>query len=137
MNEDTTKDPSLGNPIPTVVSGARGNAENADSSKGYPNAPPPATSTSIPAPVTQPVPLLGKFDFPLLELGCFFQHICSPFDNTQKARTAEGKIFFCPLQSILYKLGIAVGEQVIHNNNSAYQSSISELQLEREIDAFN
>ncbi|XP_061483836.1 SR-related and CTD-associated factor 4 [Rhineura floridana] len=59
INEDTTKDSSVGNPIPTVVSGSRGNAENADGSKGYPNAPPPATSTSIPAPVTQPVPLLG------------------------------------------------------------------------------
>ncbi|XP_060090323.1 SR-related and CTD-associated factor 4 isoform X2 [Heteronotia binoei] len=59
MNEDTTKDSSVGNPIPTVVSGSRGNAENADSSKGYPNAPPPATSTGLPAPVTQPVPLLG------------------------------------------------------------------------------
>nr|XP_056714079.1 SR-related and CTD-associated factor 4 isoform X1 [Euleptes europaea] len=59
INEDTTKDSSVGNPIPTVVSGSRGSAENADSSKGYPNAPPPATSTSIPASVTQPVPLLG------------------------------------------------------------------------------
>ncbi|XP_054830835.1 SR-related and CTD-associated factor 4 isoform X2 [Eublepharis macularius] len=59
INEDTTKDSSVGNPIPTVVSGSRGNAENTDSSKGYPNAPPPATSTSIPTPVTQPVPLLG------------------------------------------------------------------------------
>ncbi|XP_066477912.1 SR-related and CTD-associated factor 4 isoform X2 [Tiliqua scincoides] len=59
INEDTTKDSSVGNPIPTVVSGGRGSAENADNSKGYPNAPPPATS-SMPAPVTQPVPLLGS-----------------------------------------------------------------------------
>ncbi|XP_034970219.2 SR-related and CTD-associated factor 4 isoform X2 [Zootoca vivipara] len=59
INEDTTKDSSVGNPIPTVVSAARGNAENADGSKGYPNALPPVTSTSISASVTQPVPLLG------------------------------------------------------------------------------
>ncbi|XP_007424572.1 splicing factor, arginine/serine-rich 15 isoform X2 [Python bivittatus] len=59
INEDTTKDSSVGNPIPTVVSGSRGNAENAESSKGYPNAPPPVTSASISAPVSQPVPLLG------------------------------------------------------------------------------
>ncbi|XP_058040679.1 SR-related and CTD-associated factor 4 isoform X2 [Ahaetulla prasina] len=59
INEDTTKDSSIGNPIPTVVSGARGNGENAEGSKGYPNAPPPVTSASISASVSQPVPLLG------------------------------------------------------------------------------
>ncbi|XP_042312046.1 SR-related and CTD-associated factor 4 isoform X2 [Sceloporus undulatus] len=57
INEDTTTD-SGGNPI-SIVTGSRGNAENADASKGYANTPTPTTSTSIPAPVTQPVPLLG------------------------------------------------------------------------------
>ncbi|XP_072471102.1 SR-related and CTD-associated factor 4 isoform X2 [Notamacropus eugenii] len=54
INEDTTKDLSIGNPIPTVVSGARGNAESGDSAKMYGSAVPPAAP-----PVTQPVSLLG------------------------------------------------------------------------------
>nr|KAF6478476.1 SR-related CTD associated factor 4 [Molossus molossus] len=62
INEDTTKDLSIGNPIPTVVSGARGNAEAGDSVKMYGSAVPPAAPTSLPTPpVTQPVSLLGKF----------------------------------------------------------------------------
>nr|AAQ91056.1 LRRGT00100 [Rattus norvegicus] len=60
INEDTTKDLSIGNPIPTVVSGARGNAESADSAKMYGSAGPPAAPTSLPTPpVTQPVSLLA------------------------------------------------------------------------------
>ncbi|ERE76719.1 splicing factor, arginine/serine-rich 15-like protein [Cricetulus griseus] len=60
INEDTTKDLSIGNPIPTVVSGARGNAESADSAKMYGSAVPPAAPTNLPTPpVTQPVSLLG------------------------------------------------------------------------------
>ncbi|XP_041534418.1 SR-related and CTD-associated factor 4 isoform X2 [Microtus oregoni] len=60
INEDTTKDLSIGNPIPTVVSGARGNAESGDSAKMYGSAVPPAAPTSLPTPpVTQPVSLLG------------------------------------------------------------------------------
>ncbi|XP_006523077.1 SR-related and CTD-associated factor 4 isoform X6 [Mus musculus] len=60
INEDTTKDLSIGNPIPTVVSGARGNAESGDSAKMYGSAGPPAAPTSLPTPpVTQPVSLLG------------------------------------------------------------------------------
>uniref|UniRef100_A0A6J0U0Q6 SR-related and CTD-associated factor 4 isoform X1 n=1 Tax=Pogona vitticeps TaxID=103695 RepID=A0A6J0U0Q6_9SAUR len=59
INEDTTKESNVGNPIPTVVTGTRGNGENTDTSKGYSNAPPPATSASISAPVSQSVPLLG------------------------------------------------------------------------------
>uniref|UniRef100_A0A8C5THX3 Splicing factor, arginine/serine-rich 15 n=1 Tax=Malurus cyaneus samueli TaxID=2593467 RepID=A0A8C5THX3_9PASS len=60
-NEDATKDSSVGNPIPTVVSGGRGNAESTDSSKIYGTVPPPVAPTNVPAPVTQAVPLLGKF----------------------------------------------------------------------------
>ncbi|MEJ1283003.1 SR-related CTD-associated factor 4 [Cricetulus griseus] len=61
INEDTTKDLSIGNPIPTVVSGARGNAESADSAKMYGSAVPPAAPTNLPTPpVTQPVSLLGR-----------------------------------------------------------------------------
>lgn len=74
INEDTTKDSSIGNPIPTVVSGARGNGENAEGSKGYPNAPPPVTSASISASVSQPVPLLGKFSFQVLAVPHFCIH---------------------------------------------------------------
>ncbi|XP_066891094.1 SR-related and CTD-associated factor 4 isoform X5 [Kogia breviceps] len=60
INEDTTKDLSIGNPIPTVVSGARGNAESGDSVKMYGSAVPPAAPTNLPTPpVTQPVSLLG------------------------------------------------------------------------------
>ncbi|POI34337.1 hypothetical protein CIB84_001910, partial [Bambusicola thoracicus] len=59
VNEDTTKDASVGNPIPTVVSGSRGNAETTDSSKIYPTVPPPVAPTNVPAPVTQAIPLLG------------------------------------------------------------------------------
>ncbi|KAM8816145.1 SR-related and CTD-associated factor 4 isoform 6-T6 [Rhynchonycteris naso] len=60
INEDTTKDLSIGNPIPTVVSGARGSAESGDSVKMYGSAVPPAAPTSLPTPpVTQPVSLLG------------------------------------------------------------------------------
>uniref|UniRef100_A0A8C6QM82 SR-related CTD-associated factor 4 n=1 Tax=Nannospalax galili TaxID=1026970 RepID=A0A8C6QM82_NANGA len=60
INEDTTKDLSIGNPIPTVVSGARGNAESGDSAKMYGSAVPPAAPTNLPTPpVTQPVSLLG------------------------------------------------------------------------------
>lgn len=61
VNEDTTKDASVGNPIPTVVSGSRGNAETTDSSKIYATVPPPVAPTNVPAPVTQAIPLLGKF----------------------------------------------------------------------------
>ena len=62
INEDTTKDLPIGNPIPTVVSGARGNAESGDSAKMFGSAVPPAAPTSLPAPpVTQPVSLLGKW----------------------------------------------------------------------------
>uniref|UniRef100_A0A8C0U528 SR-related CTD associated factor 4 n=1 Tax=Cyanistes caeruleus TaxID=156563 RepID=A0A8C0U528_CYACU len=60
-NEDATKESSVGNPIPTVVSGGRGNAESTDTSKIYGTIPPPVAPTSVPAPVTQAVPLLGKF----------------------------------------------------------------------------
>lgn len=63
VNEDTTKDASVGNPIPTVVSGSRGNAETSDSSKIYGTVPPPVAPTNVPAPVTQAIPLLGKFIF--------------------------------------------------------------------------
>lgn len=63
VNEDTTKDASVGNPIPTVVSGSRGNAETSDSSKMYGTVPPPVAPTNVPAPVTQAIPLLGKFTF--------------------------------------------------------------------------
>lgn len=73
INEDTTKDSSIGNPIP-VVSGARGNGENAEGSKGYPNAPPSVTSASISASVSQPVPLLGKFSFQVLAVPHFCIH---------------------------------------------------------------
>ncbi|XP_038200622.1 SR-related and CTD-associated factor 4 isoform X8 [Arvicola amphibius] len=60
ISEDTTKDLSIGNPIPTVVSGARGNAESGDSAKMYGSAAPPAAPTNLPTPpVTQPVSLLG------------------------------------------------------------------------------
>ncbi|XP_034371647.1 SR-related and CTD-associated factor 4 isoform X2 [Arvicanthis niloticus] len=60
INEETTKDLSIGNPIPTVVSGARGNAESGDSAKMYGSAGPPAAPTNLPTPpVTQPVSLLG------------------------------------------------------------------------------
>ncbi|KAL0614319.1 SR-related and CTD-associated factor 4 [Plecturocebus cupreus] len=60
INEDTTKDLSIGNPIPTVVSGARGNAESGDSVKMYGSAVPPAAPTNLPTPpVTQPVSLLA------------------------------------------------------------------------------
>ncbi|XP_064129250.1 SR-related and CTD-associated factor 4 isoform X2 [Loxodonta africana] len=60
INEDTTKDLSIGNPIPTVVSGARGDAESGDSVKAYGSAVPPAAPTNLPTPpVTQPVSLLG------------------------------------------------------------------------------
>nr|XP_009507217.1 PREDICTED: splicing factor, arginine/serine-rich 15 [Phalacrocorax carbo] len=59
VNEDTTKDSSVGNPIPTVVSGSRGNAETTDSSKIYATVPPPVAPTNVPAPVTQAIPLLG------------------------------------------------------------------------------
>uniref|UniRef100_A0A8C0BGN7 SR-related CTD associated factor 4 n=1 Tax=Buteo japonicus TaxID=224669 RepID=A0A8C0BGN7_9AVES len=59
VNEDTTKDSSVGNPIPTVVSGSRGNAETTDSSKMYGTVPPPVAPTNVPAPVTQAIPLLG------------------------------------------------------------------------------
>uniref|UniRef100_A0A8C9NLA1 SR-related CTD associated factor 4 n=1 Tax=Serinus canaria TaxID=9135 RepID=A0A8C9NLA1_SERCA len=59
-NEDTTKESSVGNPIPTVVSGGRGNAESTDTSKIYGTVPPPVAPTNVPAPVTQAVPLLGK-----------------------------------------------------------------------------
>ncbi|NWY51096.1 SFR15 protein, partial [Chionis minor] len=59
VNEDTTKDSSVGNPIPTVVSGSRGNAETTDSSKIYGTVPPPVAPTNVPAPVTQAIPLLG------------------------------------------------------------------------------
>ncbi|NWW30924.1 SFR15 protein, partial [Agelaius phoeniceus] len=58
-NEDTTKESSVGNPIPTVVSGGRGNAESTDTSKIYGTVPPPVAPTNVPAPVTQAVPLLG------------------------------------------------------------------------------
>nr|XP_009931677.1 PREDICTED: LOW QUALITY PROTEIN: splicing factor, arginine/serine-rich 15 [Opisthocomus hoazin] len=61
VNEDTTKDSSVGNPIPTVVSGSRGNAETTDSSKIYATVPPPVAPTNVPAPVTQAIPLLGHF----------------------------------------------------------------------------
>uniref|UniRef100_A0A8C0U895 SR-related CTD associated factor 4 n=1 Tax=Cyanistes caeruleus TaxID=156563 RepID=A0A8C0U895_CYACU len=57
---DATKESSVGNPIPTVVSGGRGNAESTDTSKIYGTIPPPVAPTSVPAPVTQAVPLLGK-----------------------------------------------------------------------------
>lgn len=60
VNEDTTKDSSIGNPIPTVVSGSRGTAETTESSKIYGTVPPP---TNAPAPVTQAIPHLGKFTF--------------------------------------------------------------------------
>ncbi|KAL4681895.1 hypothetical protein H8959_007372 [Pygathrix nigripes] len=61
INEDTTKDLSIGNPIPTVVSGARGNAESGDSVKMYGSAVPPAAPTNLPTPpVTQPVSLLAQ-----------------------------------------------------------------------------
>lgn len=60
-NEDTTKESNVGNPIPTVVSGGRGNAESTDTSKIYGTVPPPVAPTNVPAPVTQAVPLLGKF----------------------------------------------------------------------------
>ncbi|XP_030907096.1 SR-related and CTD-associated factor 4 isoform X4 [Melopsittacus undulatus] len=56
VNEDTTKDSSIGNPIPTVVSGSRGTAETTESSKIYGTVPPP---TNAPAPVTQAIPHLG------------------------------------------------------------------------------
>ncbi|XP_006886864.1 PREDICTED: splicing factor, arginine/serine-rich 15 [Elephantulus edwardii] len=60
INEDTTKDLSIGNPIPTVVSGDRGNAASGDSVKMYGSAVPPAAPTNLPTPpVTQPVSLLG------------------------------------------------------------------------------
>ncbi|XP_040606455.1 SR-related and CTD-associated factor 4 isoform X5 [Mesocricetus auratus] len=60
INEDTTKDLSIGNPIPTVVSGPRGNAESGDSAKMYGSAVPPAAPANLPTPpVTQPVSLLG------------------------------------------------------------------------------
>ncbi|KAF5927550.1 hypothetical protein HPG69_016189 [Diceros bicornis minor] len=62
INEDTTKDLSIGNPIPTVVSGPRGNAESGDSVKMYGSAVPPAAPTNLPTPpVTQPVSLLDMF----------------------------------------------------------------------------
>ncbi|OXB79762.1 UNVERIFIED_CONTAM: hypothetical protein H355_013747 [Colinus virginianus] len=61
VSEDTTKDASVGNPIPTVVSGSRGNAETTDSSKIYATVPPPVAPTNVPAPVTQAIPLLGFF----------------------------------------------------------------------------
>ncbi|XP_054569335.1 SR-related and CTD-associated factor 4 isoform X2 [Eptesicus fuscus] len=61
ISEDPTKDLPIGNPIPTVVSGARGNAESGDSVKMYGSAAPPAAPTSLPTPpVTQPVSLLGS-----------------------------------------------------------------------------
>lgn len=59
VSEDTTKDSSVGNPIPTVVSGSRGNAETTNNSKIYATVPPPVAPTNVPAPVTQGVPLLG------------------------------------------------------------------------------
>uniref|UniRef100_A0A672TV24 SR-related CTD associated factor 4 n=1 Tax=Strigops habroptila TaxID=2489341 RepID=A0A672TV24_STRHB len=59
VNEDTTKDSSIGNPIPTVVSGSRGTAETTDSSKIYGTVPPPVAPTNVPAPVTQAIPHLG------------------------------------------------------------------------------
>lgn len=62
VNEDTTKDSSVGNPIP-VVSGGRGTGETTDSSKIYATVPPPVAPTNVPAPVTQAIPLLGKFMF--------------------------------------------------------------------------
>lgn len=62
VNGDTTKDLPIGNPIPTVVSGARGSAESGDSAKMFGSAVPPAAPPSLPAPpVTQPVSLLGKW----------------------------------------------------------------------------
>ncbi|TKC38177.1 hypothetical protein EI555_014585, partial [Monodon monoceros] len=80
INEDTTKDLSIGNPIPTVVSGARGNAESGDSVKMYGSAVPPAAPTNLPTPpVTQPVSLLGKLSFlslvffPLPKLGFLYK----------------------------------------------------------------
>ncbi|XP_059542290.1 SR-related and CTD-associated factor 4 isoform X3 [Myotis daubentonii] len=61
ISEDPTKDLPIGNPIPTVVSGARGNAESGDGVKMYGSAAPPAAPTSLPTPpVTQPVSLLGS-----------------------------------------------------------------------------
>uniref|UniRef100_K7G6P3 SR-related CTD associated factor 4 n=1 Tax=Pelodiscus sinensis TaxID=13735 RepID=K7G6P3_PELSI len=59
ISEDTTKDLSIGNPIPTVVSGSRGNAETSDGSKIFATVPPPVTPPNIPPPVTQPISLLG------------------------------------------------------------------------------
>ncbi|ELK38280.1 Splicing factor, arginine/serine-rich 15 [Myotis davidii] len=59
ISEDPTKDLPIGNPIPTVVSGARGHAESGDGVKMYGSAAPPAAPTSLPTPpVTQPVSLL-------------------------------------------------------------------------------
>ena len=78
INEDTTKESNVGNPIPIVVTGTRGNGENTDTSKGYSNAPPPATSASISAPVSQSVPLLGKFTVHLMDM---YQHTCISFKN--------------------------------------------------------
>lgn len=60
LSEDPPKDLLL-DPIPTVVSGARGNAESGDSAKMYGSAAPPATPASLPTPpVTQPISLMGK-----------------------------------------------------------------------------
>ncbi|XP_025047672.1 splicing factor, arginine/serine-rich 15 isoform X3 [Alligator sinensis] len=66
VSEDTTKDASVGNPIPTVVSGSRGNSETSDSSKMYATVPPPVAPTNVPAPVSQPMPAPVSQPMPLL-----------------------------------------------------------------------
>ncbi|XP_008105815.2 SR-related and CTD-associated factor 4 isoform X1 [Anolis carolinensis] len=50
--------PSAGVNIPNFT-GSRGGAEDEDGPEGYETAPPPTTSTSVPASVTQSTPLLG------------------------------------------------------------------------------
>ncbi|KYO22757.1 splicing factor, arginine/serine-rich 15 isoform A [Alligator mississippiensis] len=66
VSEDTTKDASVGNPIPTVVSGSRGNSETSDSSKMYATVPPPVAPTNVPAPASQPMPAPVSQPVPLL-----------------------------------------------------------------------
>nr|XP_033805690.1 SR-related and CTD-associated factor 4 isoform X2 [Geotrypetes seraphini] len=56
VTDNTSKDMSLGSPIPTVVTGPRGNAESGDSMKIFGSGPPPMGPGGHPGPANHPGP---------------------------------------------------------------------------------